>query len=242
MLSLTRDQIIRAALRKTGTLAKGEDPAPDEVEQATLALDLTLKDMQSEGCYLWTIEEYTFDTIAGVDTYAIPMNTLDIWNLRARWSDTKLDYPVEIVPYKRWAEFYDIALKKRMRPGWARFDMRPQDVAAQLDTDGVTELAPAITNSKIMVLYRVPDFVYTMVMWRIREISESTGPNATVDVQTRWYSALIYGVAARLADELVLPLERCNWLQQKAEHYLKLARGGTRETRDNRFMASAYPS
>jgi hypothetical protein len=241
MLTLTRDQILRAALRKTGTLSKGEPPASDELEEATQALELTLKDMQSEGCYLWTIEEFTFDTIGGVETYAMPANTLDLWSLRARWSNTNLDYPVELVSHARWAEFYDVALKKRMRPGWARFDQRPQDVPAQLDTDNLTVLAPAIVNSKIMKLYRVPDSVYTMVMWRIRELAETTGPNASVDVQARWYSALIYGVAARLADELTLPMERCNWLQQKSEHYLKIARGGAREIRDNRFLAPAYP-
>lgn len=69
--TVTRDQIIEAALRSLAVLEEGAQPGPNALENASFSLNLILKKWQSEGIKLWTIKEYTLPLVPNQTNYTI---------------------------------------------------------------------------------------------------------------------------------------------------------------------------
>ena len=55
--TVTRDQIIEAALRSLSVLEEGAQPSATTLENSSFSLNLILKKWQSEGMKIWTIKE-----------------------------------------------------------------------------------------------------------------------------------------------------------------------------------------
>lgn len=222
---LNLNQLVATVLRKLGVLAQGDDPTPEQQEEAAQALNLTLKAFQNDGVYIWTFEDYNIMTADGVEVYVLPEDTLDIMNIRLRAN--LFDYPIRIVNRTEWANIPDRPKMKRLwLPQMAFFDAKVQTIG--------TMTGPTLS------LYFLPDGAYPLFFQRIRKIADMVDGTDTPDVYQRWYDALIYGAAARLADEYSLELPRCQWLQNKADHYLKIARGGNRDRSNSRLLGRAY--
>ena len=69
--SVTRDQIIQLALRKLGVLELGSTPDSETVANASLALNLFVKQMQTEGLKLWTVNQLVLPLVNGQTQYSI---------------------------------------------------------------------------------------------------------------------------------------------------------------------------
>ena len=69
--TVTRDQIIEAALRSLAVLEEGATPGPNALENASFSLNLILKKWQSEGIKIWTIKEYTLPLVPNQTSYTI---------------------------------------------------------------------------------------------------------------------------------------------------------------------------
>ena len=69
--TVTRDQIIEAALRSLAVLEEGATPGPNALENASFSLNLILKKWQSEGIKVWTIKEYTLPLVPNQTSYTI---------------------------------------------------------------------------------------------------------------------------------------------------------------------------
>jgi len=53
--NLTRNEIIERALRIIGKLEQGLSPSAEQVDEAVIALNTLVKDIQNKGVYLWTL-------------------------------------------------------------------------------------------------------------------------------------------------------------------------------------------
>jgi hypothetical protein len=69
--TVTRDQIIEAALRSLAVLEEGATPGPNALENASFSLNLILKKWQSEGIKVWTIKEYILPLVPNQTSYTI---------------------------------------------------------------------------------------------------------------------------------------------------------------------------
>jgi len=69
--SVTRDDIIKRALRLLGVLAQGETPTTDQVTEAASALNGLVKAWQADGMPLWAIKSYNVPLTATVASYRI---------------------------------------------------------------------------------------------------------------------------------------------------------------------------
>ena len=69
--TVTRDQIIEAALRSLAVLEEGATPGPNALENASFSLNLILKKWQSEGIKIWTIKEYILPLVPNQTSYTI---------------------------------------------------------------------------------------------------------------------------------------------------------------------------
>ena len=55
--SVTRDEVVRAALRKVGAAGEGQNPSAQAMQDATEALNMLVKHWQSKGLNMWTRTE-----------------------------------------------------------------------------------------------------------------------------------------------------------------------------------------
>jgi hypothetical protein len=69
--TVTRDQIISAALRKLGVVEMGTNPTSDMISNAAQSLNIMIKAWQSSGIKLWTVYEYSIPLTATKTTYTI---------------------------------------------------------------------------------------------------------------------------------------------------------------------------
>lgn len=69
--TVSRDQIISLALRKLGVLELGDNPDAATVANASLALNLLIKQMATEGLKLWKIQELVIPVVANQTTYTL---------------------------------------------------------------------------------------------------------------------------------------------------------------------------
>jgi hypothetical protein len=69
--TVTRDQIIEAALRSLAVLEEGAQPSATTIENSSFSLNLILKKWQSEGIKLWTVVEYTLPLVNTQTSYTI---------------------------------------------------------------------------------------------------------------------------------------------------------------------------
>ena len=101
--TVTRDQIIQLALRKLGVLELGDTPDAASIANASLALNLFVKQMSTEGLKLWKNQELVIPMTNNVTTY-----TLGGPNSVAMYDsfDTGFTTPITDKPLKLLQAFY----------------------------------------------------------------------------------------------------------------------------------------
>ena len=69
--SVTRNDIIYASLRLLGVLEEGAIPSATAIENASLVLNMLIKDWMTDGIKLWTVNEIVLPLVANQTTYTI---------------------------------------------------------------------------------------------------------------------------------------------------------------------------
>lgn len=81
---MTRDDIIRTALRRVGALAEGEQPSAQTMKDAATTLNLMIKYWQSKGINLWTLSEAVLFQAYGQQSYPMgPSSATRVCNVSA---------------------------------------------------------------------------------------------------------------------------------------------------------------
>lgn len=96
--SVTRDQVITAALRKCGSYGLGDTIPPEEIDDAAFALNLMLKEMAINGLPLWCVQDIAIPMVAGQTSYnvsaasgtTLPLRILDAYIRDSTGNDTSL--------------------------------------------------------------------------------------------------------------------------------------------------------
>jgi hypothetical protein len=77
--TVTRNQVIEAALRGLSVLEEGAQPSATALENAGFSLNLIMKKWQSDGIKLWTVVEYTLPLVNNQTEYTIgPSSSYDL--------------------------------------------------------------------------------------------------------------------------------------------------------------------
>lgn len=197
-LDLT-DIIEEAFERATGgvrTLQTGYD-----YRTARRSLNLLTMEWANRGLNLWTLEQGTFPLVAGVASYQLPADTIDIveFSLRVDGRDQSIDR-CSVTTYA--------AINNKSQLG------RPQQVYVQRAYPN-----PSIT------LWPVPDTDnYTFVGWRMRRIQDASAPGTqTMDVPFRFMPALIAGLAFYIAQKVKDGEHRAEALKLEYEMQFEMA-------------------
>jgi len=77
--SVTRNDIIQSSLRLLGVLEEGAQPTASAIENASMVLNMMLKDWMTDGIKLWTVTELTIPLESNQTSYTIgPAATNDL--------------------------------------------------------------------------------------------------------------------------------------------------------------------
>lgn len=193
--SVSRDDIIKRALRIIGVTSQGETPTTDQINEASLALNGLVKAWQADGMPLWAIKEYSITLTSGVNSYTIgvgaTVNTpkpLKVLQAFYRNTTSNVDIPIRIITKQQY-----LMLGNKTTTG------TPIQIYYEplLDT-GILHVfpTPGTTDASAGTIYIIYQRPY-------EDFDASTD---TPDFPQEWYDAVTYGLASRLAPEYGVPI------------------------------------
>ena len=222
--TVTRDNIIIAALRKCAVVSQGDLPEPEQVVEAAQALEWLIKHLQASTELRWNIIQRTQAIPAGTKSLTLTGSSdiIDIFNCFIRNSSGQ-DSPVRLVD----SNFFDQAFSDKSTEV-----SNPTVAMTQFDRSALNVASVTLTfypaSPEVSTLY------YRAL---VKQINVGNGIDTQI-FDELWTDVLIYGLASRLADEYALPIERCGYLDGKYQRLLEEAQRKSRPTKDTFFV---YP-
>lgn len=220
--SVSRNDIIKAALRALKVLATGEDPTTDMITEANQALNMLIKSWQAKDVGLWLNQLVTVTLFVGTQSYKFgPLggtgNTtrpLDFIELRLRDSSGS-DTPVELVSRE---EYFNLNLKSSQgNPSMAYYD-------------------PQMANGVLYIWPTADDATKTLVGTAKYPVQIFNNLNDTPDFPEEWFRALKFNLAKDLIPEYDVPDNHAMKVVMLAQEALTDASDFDREHTSVRFV------
>ena len=212
---LSRDDIIKAGMRKVGALAKGQTPDSEDYTNGTVALNALIAAWQGYGLTMWKRSEYEMTLVASQREYNIGIG-----------QSVNTAFPLKIES----AILYTTSAGARQQ--LEIMDKSEFNLMNSLDTGNPTCISytPKI-NMGVISLWPMPsaDVASTKTL-RILIRTAFEGFNATADtpdLPQEWQNALIYGLAYSLAPEYGLSVLDRQALQRDYLYWLEMASAAT---------------
>lgn len=204
--TLDRDDIIAAALRKIGVLAKGTSPDSDDLDYGTTALNGIIARFNTLGMPLWKRESELIPIVSGTDTYTLT-NAIKVTEVYLEAINSSTQYRIQP------KSAYDITNLPYSTTGipvsWA--------------------YTPNKTDGGDLQIWPIPDdgaeSDYQLLAIKQNEFTSFDDAADEPDFPAYWYDAIIYALAVSLAPEKGVPLQDRIQLKQEADKYLDQAQG-----------------
>jgi len=230
--NVNRNDIIAASLRLLGVLEEGAVPNATAIENASLVLNLLIKDWMTDGIKLWTVNEIVLPLVYNKTTYSIgEANTNDLVTfkplkviqatLRNNAVNPAIDMPMTIISEQ---EYNILGAKK-----------------SQGNVNTVM-YKPYIDNGILSIFLTPTVEVATNYELRLniqRPLQNITNSNQTFDFPAEWYQCLRWGLAAELVPDYGLDLQRSSLIIQRAEQYKQRLLGWDVENASTFFRPDA---
>lgn len=187
--SLTRDDIIKRALRLIGVIAQGETPTTDQVTEASVALNSLVKAWQADGMPLWAIKELPVPVVNGQALYTLSSpKPLKVLEARNHDSVSNVDIPMRILTKAE----YNLLGNKTSTGNPIQIYYNPRRDSGEL------YLFPVPTSSQVGV--------NTILLTYQAPFEDFDVGTDNPDFPQEWYDAVTYGLACRLAPEYGIPI------------------------------------
>lgn len=212
---LTRSQIIEAALRKLGALAKGQSADATDLSNGQQALNAIIAEFQvKHGMPVWARKDYSITLVAGQRDYTLgegqTINTPYPLHIHTAVLETITGGAmIELLPIA----YKDFRLLNTESTG------RPTQYSYQPKINlGVLSLWPLPTSTDVST--------YTLQITYQRPFEGFTAAGETPDFPQQWQKALIYQLAVDLAPEYGIPIEDRRELKKEAKEILETVMEG----------------
>jgi hypothetical protein len=202
---LTRNDIIAAAMRKLGALAKGQAPSTDDYSDNQVALNAVINMLVTDGMPLWKRTTQTVTPVLSQKNYTI---TDVIKIAQVVLKDTTSGVQYDLVEKSEY-DFNRLPSTSTGLP--VHFMFQP---AIQDGTLSLWPLPDATTVSSKQIL-----------VIKQKEFDSFTSGSETPDFPPYWTQALIYYLAVAIAPEYGLPLQDRQMLLKEAQMYKDMASG-----------------
>jgi hypothetical protein len=198
----TRNDIIKQALWNIGVVPYGEEPDPEQLSIAKMALNAITKHLQNSHIPLWNFSDLAIATIASTAYYAV--TNADAVFIDTAWL-TISSNTVDLDIYDR--EYYYSLTDRGVTTG--------QPTGVFFDRNIAT---PAV------YVYPIPDAVYALTCRlgrRLRDWDSATDNSLGDTWPSWWIEPIIWKLAANLSHTFRLPLNERVLLEKKAEELIK---------------------
>lgn len=216
---LTRNQIISAAMRKIGALAKGQTADSEDLTNGTIALNSLIAGFQTLGMSVWKRTATPITPVLNTQDYQIGVGKA-----------TNVPFPLRI----EHAYMLTTATNERtdMTPlGRQKFDQ----LVASTGTSGRPNqysYLPKI-NFGVLSVWPAPDATtvagYTIQIYHRAPFEGFVGASDTADFPQEWQNPLVYGLALSIAPEYGVPLKDRQMLEKEFEMFMSMASGVTEQ-------------
>ncbi len=210
--SVTRNDIIAASLRLLGVLEEGAVPNATAIENASLVLNMMLKDWMTDGIKLWTVNEIVLPLVNGQTVYTIGP---DVSN------DLVTNKPLRLIQ----AFIRNMQVTPHIDiPTYIISEQEYNMLGSKFTTGQVNSCfyKPFVDYGQVK-LFLTPDqniqTNYEFHMTVQRPIFDMNKAGETFDFPSEWYQCLRWGLAAELAADYGLDLNRAALVIQRAEQY-----------------------
>lgn len=195
--------LVADALRKIGVVAMDEPMTADQGDHALRALNRLIKSWQNRGYNIWGATEVVI-TLTTAASYTFPARPVSVESVRLRRGT--IDTPMLAMTRQ---EYFDLPQKASTGTPTTYYFDRQRDTAALY----IWPVLVAAAGETLRVLCT-------------REFEDQTDLNAAPDIPAEWWDALVYSLAARLADDFSVNAPN---VVARAEEELRLALAFDRE-------------
>lgn len=208
---LTRNQFIEAALRTLGVLAIDQTPSATEYTNAAVKLNALIGEFKVKGLQVWQRTTYTMSLTNATSSYNIgsgqtlntpyPIHILQVVRADSNQGtripvDVIADYNFNLLPTNSSGVPIQVTYQPKMNMGVIKVWPTPDTYAASY---------------------------VTLILSYLRPLEYFSASTDTADFPEEWVSAIIYGLAVRLAPEYGVPIQDRQLLIKEAEQYLTTA-------------------
>lgn len=211
---LTRNQLIEAAMRKFGALAKGQTPDAEDYTNGQFALNAVMAELQTTGMQLWKRNEYQVSLVQGQAEYLIgvgqAINTpFPLKINQATLTDLNNGANIDM-EVKSIYQYHELSPNTSSGTPTQVF-YQPLINYGKL-TVWPTPDSSAASGKQVLLTYQTP-------------IEDFTASTETFDFPKEWHQTIIYHLAAALAPEYGIPLNDQTLLMKQADKSLERVLG-----------------
>ena len=223
--SVTRDDLIKRALRIIGVLAQGETPPTSAYTEAAHALNDIMKEWMADGLHLWKYTDTTIPLTASNGTYLIgegqtvnhpaPLKIVQAFR-RYTYSDGQiLDVPLEVYTKTDWNNIPNKLMEGVPIGIWYRHPSVPEATVATgtlyiWPVPSAEFVSNGGTTGSLLISYMEP----------FDDFDASTN---NPDVPAEFYNALTWALADQLAFEYGVPIADRAQITKKAQLHKAIA-------------------
>ena len=210
--TVTRDQVIEAALRGLSVLEEGAQPTATATQNASFALNLIIKSWQKDGIKLWTIDNLVIPLVSGQTLYTIgPDVGNDIISdrplkvIQGFLRNTSVTPPVDIPMQALSRQEYNMLGSKASTGTMNSYFFNPKPTYGQLEV----YLTPDTNTATNYAFYAV---VQRPLMTMIKATDN-------FDFPSEWFLALKWALMAELSSTYDKNLQERAYIDAKAKFF-----------------------
>ena len=237
--NLDLNDLVEEAFERCGAeLRTGYD-----LRTARRSLNLLTIEWANRGINMWTIEQGSIDLIQGVNTYDLPIDTIDLLEQQIRTNsgqqNNQTDITISRISVSTYSTIPNKLSQGRPIQVWIqRMSGAKYPLPGPEGTDSVTGIdAPKIT------VWPTPDQgtalnpYYKFIYWRLRRIQDAGNGVNTQDIPFRFVNCLVAGLAYYLSMKLPnMDMQRAVALKAVYDEQFQLAADEDREKAPIRFI------
>lgn len=211
-----RNEAISAALRRLGVLPSGGTASTSQISDATYALNSMLKSFHADGMPLWAINEYTFPTVAGTNTYNI-----------GEGQTLNTPMPLKVIQAYRIEQSGAVNVPMLVHTHY-NYNLLPLNAA---QAEPINLYYQPLSTYGVIKLWPTPiDATTTVTIVYQRPFEDMTASTNNFDFPAYWNDAIVAGLAWRLSGEYGIPIQDRQLLQKEAMYFHDMAMSfGTEE-------------
>lgn len=223
--SLSRDDVLIAAYRVMNVYDASVGLSTQQKTDATQALNIVLKEMQTDGMLLWKIVRQTVPLAAGQSMYTIAPSGADVLAPK----------PLRLVQAVRHDSTSDSDVAVMI---WARSDYEMQTSKTSSGVPTAVYYEPQRLQG-VCSVWPTPDATTAAnVTLKLRfqyPVEDMVSATDEFDFPNEWYRAIKWGLAAELWIENAVPMSLGQLIEQKAERYRLAATTWSQEEASTSF-------